>query len=449
MADEKRRALKYDANGKIKVDKDGNPIKGAILKENEHQRPNGTFEYKYRDKEGGRHSIYAKTLEELREKEDTIQRDILNGKRPEKKNITINEVYNIWVDNKRNLKDNTFQNYKYSYTQYVEEGFGRRKIQSVKFSDVKAFYNSLLDGRNLSISTVDSVHTVLHQVFQTAVRDEYIYSNPSDGALTELKRAHNHETKKRRALTKAQQDIFEEFLSKPGQYQRWLPIFTVMLWTGMRVGEICGLRWRDIDLINDVIVVNHTLVYYDRGKNAKCGFAVNTPKTDAGKRIIPMLPKVKEAFLMEKAYQEEIGIKSIAEIDGYSGFVFVNRFGNTQHQGTLNKALRRIIRDCNYEILDKNKSEDVITLPPFSNHSLRHTFATRLCEANVNIKAIQDILGHADIQTTMDIYAEATKDLKTGAMIKLEQFFEANSEEQAKELSLRPFYDQLTTSYKR
>ena len=105
--------------------------------------------------------------------------------------------------------------------------------------------------------------------------------------------------------------------------------------------------------------------------------------------------------MMEKAYQEECGLKCQAVVDGYSDFIFINRFGNVQHQGTLNKALRRIIRDCNYEVLDKNNSDDVVILPSFSNHSLRHTFTTRMCEAGVNIKAMQDILGHADAETTL------------------------------------------------
>ena len=84
-------------------------------------------------------------------------------------------------------------------------------------------------------------------------------------------------------------------------------------------------------------------------------------------------------------------------MDGYTDFIFINRFGGVQHQGTLNKALRRIIRDCNYEVLDKG-GKDLVTLPRFSNHSLRHTFTTRMCEAGVNIKAMQDILGHANAE---------------------------------------------------
>ncbi len=197
----------------------------------------------------------------------------------------------------------------------------------------------------------------------------------------------------------------------------------------MRVGEITGLRWCDIDLEEGSINVNHTLVYFDKRAEERCTFAINTTKTKAGERSIPMLPKVKEAFLMEKEYQRECGVKSESVVDGYRDFIFVNRFGNVQHQGTLNKALRRIIRDCNFEILDKNKQNDVIILPKFSNHSLRHTFTTRMCEAGVNIKAMQEILGHADAETTMDIYAEATKELKKSELINFEEFFARHSKE--------------------
>ena len=154
------------------------------------------------------------------------------------------------------------------------------------------------------------------------------------------------ETEKRRALTIPEQELFEEFLSRNGPFHRWYPIFTVMLWTGMRVGEVTGLRWEDIDLEKETISVNHTLVYYSSHTERGQVFAINTPKTKAGERVIPMLPKVKEAFLLERKFQEELEIKSEATIDGYHDFIFVNRFGNVQHQGTLNKELRRIIRAC-------------------------------------------------------------------------------------------------------
>ncbi len=142
-----------------------------------------------------------------------------------------------------------------------------------------------------------------------------------------------------------------------------------------------------------------------------------------------MLPKVKDAFLQEKEYQEEIGLKCLAFVDGYTDFIFINRFGNVQNQSTLNKALKRIIRDCNYAVLDSGRKNPVL-LPQFSNHTLRHTFTTRMCEAGVNIKAMQDILGHADAETTLQIYTDATKGLKKSEIINFEEYFNAQKEMQ-------------------
>ena len=403
--------------------------KRRVLKEGEYQRSSGTYEFKWRDKRGNRHSISAVTLEELREKELDVLRDVLDGVKVDKNNLTVNDMYNSWIQLKRGLKENTFSNYKYMYKMFVEPDFGKNRITDLKRSDVRGFYNFLAEEKHVQINTIDSIHTVLHQVLEIAVEDDYLRYNPSDNALKELKKAVNFEVEKRRALTVSEQEIFEAFLRKKGQYHRWYPVFTVMLWTGMRVGEITGLRWCDIDLEEGSINVNHTLVYFDKRAEERCTFAINTTKTKAGERSIPMLPKVKEAFLMEKEYQRECGVKSESVVDGYRDFIFVNRFGNVQHQGTLNKALRRIIRDCNFEILDKNKQNDVIILPKFSNHSLRHTFTTRMCEAGVNIKAMQESLGHADAETTMDLYAEATKELKKSELINFEEFFARHSKE--------------------
>lgn len=404
--------------------------KNKVLKEGEYQRACGTYEFKWRDKRGGRHSISAVTLEELREKELDVLRDVLDGVRADKNNLTINDLYYSWIQLKRGLKDNTFSNYKYMYTQFVEPDFGKNKLVDLKRSDIRGFYNYLAEERHIQVNTIDSIHTVLHQVLELGVEDDYLRYNPSDNALKELKKARNFEVEKRRALTIPEQELFESFLSKQGQYHRWYPIFIIMLWTGMRVGEITGLRWCDIDFEEEIISVNHTLVYYDKRNEERCTYAINTTKTKAGERIIPMLPKVKEAFLMEKEYQEELDLKSKSVVDGFSDFIFVNRFGNVQNQSTLNKALKRIIRDCNYEMLDKSSGNEITMLPDFSNHSLRHTFTTRMCEAGVNIKAMQEILGHADVETTMDIYAEATKDLKKSELIRFEDFFAKQKEAQ-------------------
>lgn len=109
-------------------------------------------------------------------------------------------------------------------------------------------------------------------------------------------------------------------------------------------------------------------------------------------------------------------------MDGYTDFIFVNRFGECQHQGTLNKAIRRIIRDCNDEVLTNNP-DSTILLPRFSCHTLRHTFTTRMCEAGVNVKVIQDALGHSDISTTLNIYADVTKELRKSEFENLDRQF--------------------------
>lgn len=394
-----------------------------VLRKGECQRPNGSYDYRWTDQFGKRHVIYGKTLEELREKEKEVDRDISDGIKAEKRNTTINELFDLWCHIKRGLKDNTFQNYKYMYNTFVRPKFGKLKISQVKKSDVKRFYNYLADERGLQASTIDSIHTVLHQVFDLAVDDGYIRSNPSERVLKELKQAHCFQTEKRKALTVAEQELFLDYLRNTPRYRHWYPIFAVMLGTGLRVGEATGLRWCDIDLDEGLIDVNHTLVYYCHGPQKGCSFNVNTPKTKAGERVVPMLGFVKEAFLEERENQKETGISCKASVDGYTDFIFVNRYGDTQHLGTLNKAIRRIIRDCNDAQFEKSENPEVL-LPHFSCHTLRHTFTTRMCEAGVNIKVIQDALGHADVSTTLGIYADVTKDLRKDEFAGLDAYFQ-------------------------
>lgn len=145
--------------------------------------------------------------------------------------------------------------------------------------------------------------------------------------------------------------------------------------------------------------------------------------TRAGERTVPMIKSVRAALLQEKAYHEERGITCNIRIDGFTDFVFVNCFGNAQHQGTLNKALWRIIRDCNQKNLDKAEDNiQVVLLPRFSCHTLRHIFTTRLCESGINIKVVQSVLRHADISATLDIYADATRALKKAEMQTFKNF---------------------------
>jgi len=109
------------------------------LKKGESQRANGTYDYRYVTRDGKTHSIYAKTLEELREKEAKIVVDVYDGVRTDGNMLTVNDVFERWCDLKRGLKNNTFCNYKYMYNMFVRETFGKRRVKDVRKSDVKAF----------------------------------------------------------------------------------------------------------------------------------------------------------------------------------------------------------------------------------------------------------------------------------------------------------------------
>ena len=105
-----------------------------------------------------------------------------------------------------------------------------------------------------------------------------------------------------------------------------------------------------------------------------------------------------------------------------SGFIFCNRFGNVPNPQSVNRAIKRIIADYNAgeEVEAKKQHREAVLLPDFSAHHLRHTFCTRLCEKETNLKVIQEIMGHADISTTMDVYAEATQEKKKESMASLQ-----------------------------
>lgn len=158
------------------------------------------------------------------------------------------------------------------------------------------------------------------------------------------------------------------------------------------------------------------MVYYPVGDSRTSVQKISKPKTEAGIRAIPMLDTVYDAFMLEREEQEENGFNQTV-IDGMTGFVFVNRNGGVPNPQAINRTIKRIAHSYNSEEVVKPKRErrEPIILPDFSCHHLRHTFCTRLCEHETNLKVIQAIMGHRNIQTTMDIYAEATAHKKREA----------------------------------
>ena len=408
--------------------------KGRLLWNNEFQRSDGRYEYKYIDGNGERHSVYSWKLTptdaipkgkrcdlSLRELEQQINRDLEDGISVTKANKTIlNDFFDDYIAMKVELKTSTRVNYKYMYDKYVRDDFGKKKLASIKYSDIKKFYISLIHDLGFKPNSMEIINTILHPVFETALRDNIIRSNPTNGIMADIKRSHNWEKPKRHALTVQQQEAFVSYVKDSKTYQHWLPLFTVLLGTGCRIGEILGLRWEDCDFARNNININHNLIYRPC-EDGKVRFQITTPKTKNGCRDIPMLSDVKRALLKEKERQFRTGPNTNV-VDGYTNFIFQNRFGEMLSPHCVNRAIDRIIRDYNAaEENDARKEHrDPILIPHFSVHNLRHTFCTRFCENETNLKVIQEIMGHADISTTMDVYNEATREKKQESFINLD-----------------------------
>lgn len=386
--------------------------KGRVLHKGEsYNRTRQSYVYSYMDSFGKRRFMYSQDLGELREREKQVKKDELDGiSAYALAQSDFNYVFDRYIESKTELRSSTKSNYIYNYNRYVRKGFGKKKITEIRYSDVLFFYNALLK-EGFAMSTVEGIHTLLHPTFQMAVRDNIIRNNPSDNVMAELKKKQKGRSEPRRALTYEQQQAFLRFLEKP-EYSRWKPLFTVMFGTGVRVGELIALRWDDLNFDQNVISVIHNITYYPRlDKGSKCEFELSAPKTDTGIRTIPMLDKVREAFLAEKQYQKETGNHCVMELGGLSGFVFCNRFGNFHNPASINKEIKRIVSDynCKERSDARRDGRAPVIVPSFSCHITRHTFCTRLCENETNIKVIQMIMGHKDVQTTLDIYAEVSE----------------------------------------
>lgn len=243
-------------------------------------------------------------------------------------------------------------------------------------------YHHILKEEDLSIATVENIHTLLHPTFKLAVRDEIIRSNPTDGVLTEIKKKAGKNKGVRRALTLEQQRAFLQFVAEHPVYYIWLPLLMFLFDTGARIGEAIGIRWKDLDIEGRSIDINHTLSYFDRyDKDRKCGFAVFKPKTQAGERMIPMLDEVYDILSEEYEEQKENGFCTF-ELDGMTGFIFSNRNNEIHKPQSVNRAIERIRLAYNTqeEVAAAKENREPVIIPHLSAHHIRHTFCTRSCE---------------------------------------------------------------------
>ena len=396
---------------------------GYALRPGEYQRSEGRYEFKYKGMDGKMHSIYAKKLTDLRKEENRIRYEIDQGLDASKGQLlTLNEMYDMYMHAKRGIKVSTRRNYIYTYNKFVRDGFGKKRIGRITFMDVQNFYNAMLEQDRMLATTLESIHTQIHPALQYAVRLRYIPTNPSSGAMTDIKKSDEWDGKvrKRHALTMDQQMAFTDCYTNHKDLSGWANIMTFLLGTGCRIGEALGMTWQDIDFENSLIHVNKALLYRpdEQGKSV---YTISSTKTKNGVRSIPMIDEVRDALLDEREIQLAFGNYKTQTVDGVTGFVFTQAKGTVYNPEAINRAIDRIITAHNEEeeISARRERREPVILPHFSAHHLRHTFCTRLCMTDLSIKEIQDIMGHADINTTMNIYAEVHPDMKKKSLTKM------------------------------
>ncbi|MBQ9135455.1 MAG: site-specific integrase [Lachnospiraceae bacterium] len=398
--------------------------KGRVLRKGETQRSrDGKYVYTYTTSEGKRRSIYSNDILELRRREDKLIKDRLEGLDVYAAgNLTLNCVFDRYMATKSEIRGTTRRNYTYMYDRFIREGFGKKKIASIRYSDVLQLYQYLLKEKKIQVNTLLIIHTALHPTFQLAVRDNIIRANPSDGVMAQIKKQPGRKQKTRHALTVEQQRAFIAYIEESHRYYHWLSLMVFLLGTGCRIGEALGIRWVDVDFTGRMININHSLAYYCKNYDEQtlCTFSISLPKTEAGIRNIPMIDVVYDILREELEYQKAKGFND-TEIDGMKGFIFTNHFGHVHSPQAVNRAIRVIYESYNADEIVKAAKEhrEPMLIPHFSCHHLRHTFCARLCEVETNLKVIQSIMGHASIKTTMDVYAEITDIKKQETMNKL------------------------------
>ena len=406
------------------------PAGRRLYKGETYRKSDGRYVYRYTILKKT-FCIYAKTLKELRQKEREVESQRDKGLKTKKQNL--NSLFYEYMETK-NLKHTTRMNYLYMWDKFVKDSLGVYNVSDLTADDIDRFYRKLLrkdkekQEGTMSISTLDSLHTLIHPTLQKAVRKRLIASNPSDGLMKALKQE-GHKKTKRFALTLEDQTQFLEYV-KNSRYKRWYNLFVTGFGTALRVGELIGLRWEDCDFINDTININHQLVYslekpsdphnkrqvFQKEEAANCKLIITTPKTEEGTRTIHMFPEVKDALLALKQSKP----KKCPAIDNYTNFIFLNRFGDCQTPSTINRAIQRIVRDCNKEEDKRAEKEnrEPHHIQNFTCHIMRHTACTRLFEAGAELAFMKAFMGHADIQTTIDIYTdllpEKAKELSQG-----------------------------------
>ena len=285
------------------------------------------------------------------------------------------------------IRPSTYQGYKNDLEKYLKPALGNIPVCRLTREQVQKFYGELLEhgrlrpdkdgNRGLSPSTVRSLHGVLHQAMDCALRERLCAANPTEGVVLPKK-----ETAEMKILNDEQ---LERFMESIRDDDTWHDFFYTEITTGLRLGEICGLRWEDMDWEKGILRVRRSV----RKENGR--IVVGETKTAQGRRDIELPPSTVELLRRRKA-------------DGFTeAWIFPDGF-DTKSPMHPEKVYRKL-----KEILQKND------LPNLRFHDLRHTFATHALSSGVDPKTLSGLLGHSKASFTLDTYTHVTQDMQRKA----------------------------------
>ena len=263
--------------------------KGRILRNGESQRKDGRYAYKYIEN-GKPKFVYSWKLVStdrvpkgkrdcvsLREKVKMIEKDLSDGISTSNRNMTVSQLYDRYTRSKANVRKGTQTGRKYLKEALQTDILGNMSIDKVKLSEAKAWAYRMRE--KYAYSTVKNMKRSLNATFHLAIQDDLLRKNPFDFALTDVI---ENDTKKKEALTKEEIKALLDFAKTDKTYKVYYPAIVILLNTGLRISELCGLTLSDIDFDNRTIDINHQL------KKDKDGYYTEPPKSDSGYRKIPM-----------------------------------------------------------------------------------------------------------------------------------------------------------------
>lgn len=373
---------------------------GVILRTGESQRNDGRYMYRYNDIRGERRYVYAWTLDELREKEKVIQRDLDDGIDYAAGEITILDLVERYTSQKKNVRYNTQTGYQFVNHVLREHDFGYRQLKTVKPSDGKAFFIELQDS-GYKYGTILRVRSVLRPAFEMAVNDNIVRKNPFNFRTSDVIA---NDTVVREALTPEEQRSFLAYVREGKHWNKYYDEIVILLGTGLRISELYGLTRSDIDLKNGTIHVRRQLQ-----RTRSCKYYIVPPKTSSGVRDIPMSQEVFQA--LQNVIRNRATPKVEMVIDGCAGFLFLDRAGKPKVALHMENAMKRMADSYN-----KSHTDKLVVTP----HILRHTFSTNMMAGNMNWKCLQDLMGHAKMQTTADIYTHSNYEMVASEMQRIE-----------------------------